>query len=264
MYKAESQNTAIFIDYENVYITLTEQYTSITDAQFTIIDKIRERYRNCAIKTLKLFCDFSTIKDSIQGLDTKFVELQHVSSIDRSSRHKNACDIAMSVDITKSMIQRPDITRYVVVSSDSDMLPIINELVKHGKIVDVICFKSSSTSFVYQQVLSSWGINCYMIEDMLQLIQFEKMTWEDFNRNIFKIKDDIRRFYIDYKELNPTRIPSMRDVKQGLEKMGYCKEDCSDIIKYGLQSEVSPIRARVLEYRNYVTITVSLEKNDSR
>lgn len=238
MYKAESQNTAIFIDYENVYITLSEQYTSMHESRFTIIDKIRERYRNCAIKTFKLFCDFSTIKDEIENLSPKFVELQHVSSIDKSSRHKNACDIAMAVEITKSMIQRPDITRYVVVSSDSDMLPIINELVKNNKLVDVICFKSSSTSIQYQQVLASWGVSCIMIEDMLQLMQFEKMTKEDFERNIYKIKEELRKIYTRYRENYPNKIPSMRDIKEGLETFGYCKEDCSDIIRYGFQTEI--------------------------
>jgi len=238
MYKAESQNTAIFIDYENVYITLGEQYTNIPEAKFTIIDKIRERYRNCAIKTFKLFCDFSTIKESIQELDTRFVELQHVSSIDRSSRHKNACDIAMAVNITKSMILREDITRYIVVSSDSDMLPIINELVKNNKLVDVICFKSSSTSIQYQQVLASWGVQCVMIEDMLQLMQFEKMTREDFERNIYKIKEELKKIYTRYREIYPNKIPSMRDMKEGLEGLGYCKEDCSDIIRYGFQTEI--------------------------
>lgn len=238
MYKAENQNAAIFIDYENVHIILSEQYTNIPEAKFTIIDKIREKYRNYAIKTFKLFCDFSTIKESIQDLDIRFVELEHVSSIDRSSRHKNACDIAMAVDITKSMLQRSDITRYVVVSSDSDMLPIINELVKNNKLVDVICFKSSSTSTQYQQVLASWGVQCIMIEDMLQLMQFEKMTKEDFDRNIYKIKDEIKRIYNNYKENNPARIPSSRDIREGLEEIGYCREDTFDIIRYGFQTEI--------------------------
>jgi hypothetical protein len=30
----------------------------------------------------------------------------------------------------------------------------------------------------------------------------------------------------------------MRDIKEWLEAFGYCKEDYSDIIKYGLQSEI--------------------------
>ena len=149
MYCAESQNTAIYVDYENVYITLDEQYTNVKDSKLIILDKIREQYRNCAIRTFKLFCDFSTINDSIQDLDTRFVELKHVSSIDRSVRHKNAADISMAIDIIRSSILRPDITKYVIVSSDSDMLPIINDLVQNNKIVDVICFKSHSTSLLY-------------------------------------------------------------------------------------------------------------------
>ena len=238
MYRAESQNTAIYVDYENVYITLDEQYTNVADSKILILDRIREQYRNCAIRTFKLFCDFSTINDSIHELDTRFVELKHVSSIDRSSRHKNAADIAMAIDIVRSLIQRPDISRYVIVSSDSDMLPIINELVQNGKSVDVICFKSHSTSQVYQQVLSSWGVQCCMIEDMLKLVQFEKMTKFQFDNNIIKIKADLAKTYNDYKEKNPSRIPAIKDVRQGLEELGYCKEDSADIIKYAFQTGV--------------------------
>ena len=88
------------------------------ESRFTIIDKIRERYRNCAIKTFKLFCDFSTIKDEIENLSPKFVELQHVSSIDKSSNKKNACDIAMAVEITKSMIKKDSEYLYKVFGVD--------------------------------------------------------------------------------------------------------------------------------------------------
>ena len=77
-----------------------------------------------------------------------------------------------------------------------------------------------------------------MIEDMLQLMQFEKMTREDFDRNIYKIKDELRKIYGRYKENYPHKIPSMRDIKEGLEGFGYCKEDCSDIIRYGFQTEI--------------------------
>lgn len=237
MYKAQTENAMIFVDYENVYITLDERYTGIQDGKLTILDKIRENYRNYIIKGMRLFCDFSNITDIIPALDTRFLELRHVPSINRGNKHKNAADISMAIDIINTLRDKPEISKYIIVSSDSDMMPIISELIQNNKQVEVICFRSN-TNEDYQSVLARWGVNCIMIEDVLKLIEFQKMTREDYNQNLPKIKSELQEIYTDYKDRFPARIPSIREIRTSLEMLGYCKEDTADIVRYSFQEGI--------------------------
>lgn len=210
----------------------------MSDTKLKILDKLMELYRDSSIKAFRLFCDFSRITSMLEGLDTRMVDLRHVASIDRSQRHKNAADIAMAVDITKFLVNRQDIEKYVLVSSDSDMLPIITELIHNGKEVEVVCFKSGATGEVYQSVLAQWGVKCHMIEDILKLVKFEKMTQEDFQQNFYKIKGELAIIYGEYKQMYPHKVPSIKDIRIALEDIGYCKEDSADIIKFGFQKGI--------------------------
>lgn len=235
---SKSQNTAIFVDYENVYITLKQQYTYEENAKLEIISKIRDLYQAEIIRTYRLFCDFSTINSLIGNLGLEAVELKHISSVDSANKHKNASDIAIAVDVMRTMSNDKQISRYVIASSDSDMMPIISELLANGKKVDVICFKSFSTSLDYRFRLEKLGVRVYEIESLLGIDEFKQMTKEFFQSHLEYFRNQIGSIYEEYKRDNPYRIPSTKNLHQGLEDFGYCHADISQIIKLAFQNNI--------------------------
>lgn len=129
--------TAIFIDYDNVSITLDKYYqnSNRTNLKLDIIHKIKEYFKNDKILTIKAFADFEKITPLLTPLQKEQVELRHVYS---SSKRKNASDIALVISVMKSIYSNQNIDKYVIVSSDSDMLPIINEMKFFDKDIFVI------------------------------------------------------------------------------------------------------------------------------
>ena len=130
-------NVAIYIDYDNIYIMLEKYYEKGTDdLRVEIISKIKKKFETDKIITFKAFADFSRINNIINRFQKSQIELRHIYS--SKEGRKNASDIALTIDVIKSLYVKSNIEKYVIVSSDSDMLPIINELRFHGKEVFVI------------------------------------------------------------------------------------------------------------------------------
>jgi len=155
------KRTAIFIDYDNIFITLDKYYQKSnmpTLLAIDIIGKIKEYFSNDKILTFKAFADFEKINAILTVLQKKQVELRHVYS---SSTRKNASDIALAISLMKSLYSNERIEKYVIVSSDSDMLPLINETQYFDKEVFVM----------YSEFCSKDGYSEYLSEDKYKTIE---------------------------------------------------------------------------------------------
>lgn len=93
-----------------------------------IVKRIKEKYSQDRILTFKAFCDFEKSGRQLSELQKNLVELCHVYSSGEGEARKNASDIALAIDVVKNLFNKPDCEKYVLVSSDSDMLPLINEI----------------------------------------------------------------------------------------------------------------------------------------
>ena len=180
-------NISIYVDYDNIYIMLEKYYQEgqATNLSTDIIKKIREVYNEDKILTFKAFCDFQKATTSLTELQKNQVELRHVYSSGDGEGRKNASDIALAIDVVKNLFNKNNCDKYILVSSDSDMLPLINELTYNGKEVEVIYSKYGSKDD-YRQYLSGWGIKSYTIEELLEVEIYEKINEE-------KIKEDLEQ-----------------------------------------------------------------------
>lgn len=142
---------AIFIDYDNVSITLDKYYQNSNrpNLKLDIIHKIKDFFKNDKILTIKAFADFEKITPLLTPLQKEQVELRHVYS---SSKRKNASDIALVISVMKSIYSNQNIDKYVIVSSDSDMLPVINEMKFFDKDIFVVyseyCAKNEYNTYL--------------------------------------------------------------------------------------------------------------------
>ena len=233
-------NTAIYIDYDNVYIML-ERYYQRQDSSSLAVDivkEIRNLYKDDKILTFKAFCDFQKSGKQLSELQKQLVELRHVYSSGEGDGRKNASDIALAIDVVKNLFNKPDCNKYVLVSSDSDMLPLINEITYNGKKVEVI-YSTRGIKDGYEENIKEWGITSYTIEGLLKIEPYTEINDEEIETNLSDILDIINEGinleYTKYaKEVDGKRsfgTSSRKSIRESLKSSNkYNSNDISIII----------------------------------
>lgn len=204
--------TIILVDYDNVFVTLKNNYRDFKhpNVMYDIITKIRDKYKNDKILSLKLFADFQKAQISDIGYDIlkkSHVEIEHVFN------GKNASDVILMINCMKYMMQYPHIDKIVLVSSDSDLVPIFHEVELLGKKLEVIYF-DINTSKEHIQHIKEIGIDNYTIESILGINKYVECK-------------DIDEFY-DYKTSDHESFGLfLNKVNEGIEQMykKYLKKD---------------------------------------
>ena len=204
--------TIILVDYDNVFVTLKNNYRDfkLPNVMYDIITKIRDKYKNDKILSLKLFADFQKAQISDIGYDIlkkSHVEIEHVFN------GKNASDVILMINCMKYMMQYPHIDKIVLVSSDSDLVPIFHEVELLGKKLEVIYF-DINTSKEHIQHIKEIGIDNYTIESILGINKYVECK-------------DIDEFY-DYKTSDHESFGLfLNKVNEGIEQMykKYLKKD---------------------------------------
>lgn len=204
--------TIILVDYDNVFVTLKNNYRDFKhpNVMYDIITKIRDKYKNDKILSLKLFADFQKAQISDIGYDIlkkSHVEIEHVFN------GKNASDVILMINCMKYMMQYPHIDKIVLVSSDSDLVPIFHEVELLGKKLEVIYF-DINTSKEHIQHIKEIGIDNYTIESILGINKYVECK-------------DIDKFY-DYKTSDHESFGLfLNKVNEGIEQMykKYLKKD---------------------------------------
>lgn len=135
------KNVALFIDYENVYWSLKNNYTLVFQPGH-LIDLIKQEAQKEGQVVLALaYADFD--QPEFKGLQTdlqrRSVEPRHVFSKSfPEGVRKNAADIELSLDALELMYTRDDIDTYVLVCGDRDLIQLIRKLHTRNKRVSVI------------------------------------------------------------------------------------------------------------------------------
>lgn len=130
--------TGIFIDYDNLFFSLREMYGIVPTEKInheSLIDMILETFKNDHIMICNAYADFQVITNLARETNTMYelqarrINIKHVfGSLAKNENRKNASDIELSIDVMETLYTRPEIERYVIISADSDMIPIMNRL----------------------------------------------------------------------------------------------------------------------------------------
>ncbi|ASF54209.1 hypothetical protein WYY_16467 [Bacillus velezensis M27] len=134
-------NVAIFVDYDNVYWSLMNNYSHDPDYQSedkNLFSRLWERYGQDNVRSFRVYADFNKLRSNMTSLQKKRVQIRHVYSNGKDGDHrKNASDIELCIDAIENTYKDPSISCYVFVTADSDMIPIMSRLMYKGKRVEL-------------------------------------------------------------------------------------------------------------------------------
>lgn len=146
-------NTVVFLDYENVYWSMKQQYGTVPDTDRLIqsIRQLCEEKHGGPVCLMQAYADFDhdEFRGLLSELQRRTVEPRHVFSKNyEDGTRKNAADIEMSLDALEMMYNRPDIDAFVLVCGDRDMIQVIRKLRSRGKTVHVVAVEKTMSKDV--------------------------------------------------------------------------------------------------------------------
>lgn len=142
----------IFMDYENIYWSMKQQYGVAPDLD-RLITGLREMGERAGgqVCLMHAYADFDheEFRGLMSDLQRRSVEPRHVFSKNyEDGTRKNAADIEMSLDALELMYTRSDIDTFVLVCGDRDMIQVIRKLRARGKQVHVVAVEKTMSKDV--------------------------------------------------------------------------------------------------------------------
>ncbi|MHB8157055.1 MAG: NYN domain-containing protein, partial [Desulfocucumaceae bacterium] len=128
-----SKQIAVFWDLDNTFWTLLNLYGNVDNPLERIIEFIYSKYKNDSIRVFRAYADFEKLRPTLQDAQTiiqkRRVTPKHIFSSNAGSNdRKNAGDIELSLDAIETVLKTSEITDYIIISADKDMIPLINRL----------------------------------------------------------------------------------------------------------------------------------------
>ncbi len=139
MAELESENLAVFCDFENIAL-------GVEDARYAKFDiklVLEKLLLKGSIVVKKAYCDWDRYKAFKPAMHEAAFELIEIPHLRMSG--KNSADIRMVVDALDLCYTKPHVDTFVVLSGDSDFSPLVSKLRENNKIV-IGCGVKSSTS----------------------------------------------------------------------------------------------------------------------
>ncbi|WP_159160823.1 NYN domain-containing protein [Enterococcus casseliflavus] len=239
--------SAIFMDYDNVSISLADYYKK--DAT-ELIKKLREEIDDSgSLRVIKAFCDFKHIKEEeMKGLDSLLVELRHVTSASSNGK-SNASDIALVIDVVKSLYNSTPIDKYYIVSSDSDMFSLLKELKFFNKQIELIYLEKNIGSH-YKESLESSGISSSSIEELLNVEIYQDFNMDNVESKLESILQLVANKTAEIKGIHGERgTVSAKAVIESLSTK-YSFKDSKIIMDY-LEKEQFLFIGKIEKYTDY-------------
>jgi len=139
---SETNNMALFCDFENVAIGVREANYAEFD-----ISKVMERLLlKGSIVVKKAYCDWSRYKEFRPAMHEASFELIEIPHVSQSG--KNSADIRMVVDALDLCYTKGHVDTFVIISGDSDFSPLVSKLRENNKVVIGVGVKKSSSDLL--------------------------------------------------------------------------------------------------------------------
>ncbi len=149
----DSKDVAVFIDFENIYISVHNRYDANPNFEY-VMDKCAEYGR---IIIARAYADWYRYPRVTSALYAHSIEPMYVPTYyyERDKPHgasaiKNSVDIHLCIDAIKTLYGYPNIGSYVLVTGDRDFIPLVNTIRQHGKWVVVIGVGGAASSHLAQ------------------------------------------------------------------------------------------------------------------
>jgi len=153
MIERNERDVAVFIDFENIYISVQQIYN--TNPKFeNIMEKCTEYGRVIIARAYADWYRYQKVTNALyaNGIEPVYVPTYHYGPDYR--RHggaiKNSADIHLVIDGMKILYTYGNIDTYVLVTGDRDFIPLANAMRQHGKRVIIIGIAEAASSHLAQ------------------------------------------------------------------------------------------------------------------
>jgi uncharacterized LabA/DUF88 family protein len=143
------EDLAIFIDWENIYISTVSEYNSKPNVS-AILEKAREYGR---IVSATAYADWTDgdFRDApptlySNGISPRYISARYFPGGKSSKRRTNSIDVMLAVECSDFLHNHPQVGTYLLVTGDGDFIPLVSLLRSRGKRVVVIGV-SEATSY---------------------------------------------------------------------------------------------------------------------
>ncbi|MGA4836994.1 NYN domain-containing protein [Bacillus velezensis] len=187
-------NVAIFVDYDNVYWSLMNNYSHDPDHESeekNLFSRLWERYGQDNVRSFRVYADFQKLKSNMTSLQKKRVQIRHVYSNGKDGDHrKNASDIELCIDAIENTYKDPSISCYVFVTADSDMIPIMSRLMYKGKRVELFYLSKTAPKHI------EFKEYVHFAEDLVKLLGIEEKQY-DRNKLSIQLLKWIKNWHVE-------------------------------------------------------------------
>ena len=129
---------AIFVDYDNLYSVLARQLADADDPGTFITDIIEELQRYLAgqdqreTSIITAYADFDQLPNG-QALKRSLYLLGADPQFAPARLQRNASEVQLCVDAMSTLLTRPDVRTFAVVTGDRPYLPLVQQFRRHGR-----------------------------------------------------------------------------------------------------------------------------------
>jgi uncharacterized protein (TIGR00288 family) len=140
--KHDTQNMALFCDFENIAL-------GVRDAKYAAFDiqRVLERLLlkgNIVVR--KAYCDWDRYKEFKSAMHEAAFELIEIPHVRMSG--KNSADIRMVVDALDLCYTKSHVDTFVIISGDSDFSALVSKLRENNKLVIGVGVKNSTSDLL--------------------------------------------------------------------------------------------------------------------
>ena len=150
MSKTGHSQLAVFIDFENLAVGIQQEEGNgrrrKREAKLDmhlILERLVEKGK---IVAKRAYCDWQRFPEYVVQLHELGIELIEIP--DRYMTGKNSADIRLVVDALEMGLNKEHIDTYVIVSGDSDFLPLVSKLRENGKTIIGVGLKNSTSDLL--------------------------------------------------------------------------------------------------------------------
>jgi uncharacterized LabA/DUF88 family protein len=143
------EDLAIFIDWENIYISTVTEYKSKPNVS-AILEKSREYGRIISASAYADWTDgdFRDAPPTLysNGIAPRYISARYFPGGKSQKRRTNSIDVMLAVECADFLNNHPQVDTFVLVTGDGDFIPLVSLLRSRGKTVVVIGV-SEATSY---------------------------------------------------------------------------------------------------------------------
>jgi uncharacterized LabA/DUF88 family protein len=143
------EDLAIFIDWENIYISTVSEYKAKPNVS-AILEKAREYGRIVSATAYADWTDgdFRNAPPTLysNGISPRYISARYFPGGKSQKRRTNSIDVMLAVECSDFLHTHPQVDTYVLVTGDGDFIPLVSLLRSRGKTV-VVLGVSEATSY---------------------------------------------------------------------------------------------------------------------